>query len=74
MHRAGSYDIQIPTVVNIINNRVDDNDDILICKQGQSHRALHQWQVHKRVSILRETRSLERQTMLGGRSLSRFSL
>jgi len=27
--------------------------------------------VHKGVSILRETRNLERQTMLGGRSLSR---
>ena len=26
----------VEVVVNTINNRVDDNDDVLICKQGQS--------------------------------------
>ena len=44
-------------VVEVVNGI---NDGVLLCKRGQSRRALHQWQVHKGVSILRETRSLER--------------
>ena len=53
-------DDAVVEVVNGINNGADDNDGVLLCKRGQSRRALHQWQVHKGVSILRETRSLER--------------
>jgi len=60
-------DDAVVEVVNGINNGADDNDGVLLCKRGQSRRALHQWRVYKEVSILRETRSLER-------SLSRLSL
>ena len=51
----------------------------MLGKRGRSQRALWQWWVQKG-GILRETRSLERQTMLGGRdrwegwSLSRYWL
>ena len=53
-------DDAVVEVVNGIKNVADDNDGVLLCKRGQSRRALHQWRVHKGVSILRETRSLER--------------
>jgi len=72
-------DDAVVEVVNDIENKAHNGDGVMLGKRGRSQRALWQWWVQKG-GILRETRSLERQTMLGGRdrwegwSLSRYWL
>ena len=57
-------DNAVVEVVNGIGNGVDDGDSIMLGKREQSQRALCQWWAQRRDSILHETQSLERQTML----------